>query len=139
MMLYFSNEIDEHGTFFEIRDIVDGAVPRDEYVDEMLTMSLSQIDEIVQFGLASPFDLFGVSVIEITEDILTALALESIEDVLVVDDLFGGPIGLVEGVSDFVDPPILFDVLSGFVSHHGDVLDSSFMDLSIFLVSDCLL
>ncbi|RVW31546.1 hypothetical protein CK203_087930 [Vitis vinifera] len=83
----------EHGTFFEIRDIVDELCHVMSNVDEMLTMSLSQIDEIVQFGLASPFDLFGVSVIEITEDILTALALESIEDVLVVDDLFGGPIG----------------------------------------------
>ncbi|KAL6316723.1 hypothetical protein AAG906_019654 [Vitis piasezkii] len=38
MTLYFSDEIDEHGTFVEIEDIVDGAVPHDEYVDEMLMM-----------------------------------------------------------------------------------------------------
>ena len=41
-------------------------------------------------------------------------------------------VGLVEGVSDFVDPPLSFVILSGFVSHFDDVHDSSFMDLSIF-------
>ena len=44
-------------------------MPRDEYVDEMLVMSLSQIEEIGQLELASPFDLFEVSTIEITEEI----------------------------------------------------------------------
>ena len=65
MTLYFPYEIDEHETFVEIGDIVDGVVPRDEYVDEMLAMSMRQIKEIVQPELASSFDLFGVSVIEI--------------------------------------------------------------------------
>ena len=69
MTLYFSDEIDEHGTFAEIGDITDGVVPRDKYVDEMLTMSMSQIEEIVQPKLASPFDLFEVPVIEIAEEI----------------------------------------------------------------------
>ena len=41
MTLYFLDNVDEHGTFFEIEDIVDGAVPHDEYIDEMLTMSMS--------------------------------------------------------------------------------------------------
>ena len=41
MTLCFPYEIDEHRTFFEIGDMVDGAVPRDEYVDEMLALSLS--------------------------------------------------------------------------------------------------
>ena len=44
---------------------MDEVVPRDEYVDEMLAMSMRQIKEIVQPELASSFDLFGVSVIEI--------------------------------------------------------------------------
>ncbi|RVX02224.1 hypothetical protein CK203_025304 [Vitis vinifera] len=80
-----SATIDEHETFVEIEDIVDGAVPHDEYIDEMLTM--------------------------------------------IVDDLLDGP---VEGASDFMDPPLSFDALSGFVSHSDNVHDSSFMDLSIF-------
>ncbi|KAL6338675.1 hypothetical protein AAG906_021492 [Vitis piasezkii] len=41
MTLYFPNEIDEHGTFVEIGGVVNGAVPHDEYIDEMLAMSMS--------------------------------------------------------------------------------------------------
>ena len=71
-------------------------------------------------------------IIKIVEEILTAPAPEIAEDVLAVVDLSDGPVRLVEGVSDFVDSPFSFDVLSGFVSRHDDVSDFSFMDLSIF-------
>ena len=118
---------------------MDRVVPCDEYVDEMLVMILSQIEEVVQLELASPFDLFGVSVIEIVEEILAAPTLEIAKDILVVDDLFDGPIGLVEGVFDFVDLPLSFDVLTKFVAHSDDVHDHSFIDFSIFLVFACLL
>ena len=91
-----------------------------------------EIDEIVQPELTLAFDLFGVSVIEIAKEILAAPAQESVDNAIVVGDLFDGPVGLVEGVSDFVDPPMSFDVLSGFVSRHDDVFYSSFIDLSIF-------
>ncbi|RVW45515.1 Retrovirus-related Pol polyprotein from transposon 17.6 [Vitis vinifera] len=97
MTLCFPDEIDDHGTFAEIGDVEDGAVPRDEYIDEMLAMSLSQTEEIAPPELASPFDLFGF-----------------------------------EGASDLVDPPLPFDVLSGFVSRHDYVSDFSSMDLSTF-------
>ena len=69
MTLCFSDEIDEHEIFAEIGDIVDGAMPHDEYVDEMLALSLSQIEEIAPPELTSPFDLFRVSVLEIVEEI----------------------------------------------------------------------
>ena len=111
MTLCFPDEIDEHGTFAEIGDIMDRVVPHDEYVDEMLAMSLSQIEEIALLELASPFDLFGVSILEIAKEIQVAPAPEIAEDVIVVDGLFDGPVGLVEGASDFVDPPLCFDVL----------------------------
>ncbi|RVW41401.1 Transposon Ty3-I Gag-Pol polyprotein [Vitis vinifera] len=39
MTFYFSDEIDEHGTFAEIEDIVDEVVPHEEYIDEMLAMN----------------------------------------------------------------------------------------------------
>ena len=39
MTLCFPDEIDDHGTFAEISDIVDGVVPCDEYIDEMLALS----------------------------------------------------------------------------------------------------
>ena len=114
-MLCFPDEIDGHGTFVEIRDRVDGVVPHDEYIDEMLVMSLSQIEEITPLELASPFDLFGVSILEIAEEIQVAPAPAIAEDVIVVDGLFDGPVSLVEGASDFVDPPLSFDVLLRFV------------------------
>ena len=133
MTLYFPDEIDEHGTFAEIRDIVDEGMPRDEYVNKMLAMSMCQIEKIVKPELASPFDLFGVSVIEIAKEIHTTPTLEfSNGDVIVIDDLFEGPVSLIEGPSDFVDPPLSFDVLLRFFSRSDDVYDSSFMDLSIF-------
>ena len=132
MMLCFLDEIDEHGTFAEIGDIVDGVMPHGKYVDEMLVMSSSQIKEIAPPELASPFDLFWVFVLKIAKEIHAAPASEIAEDVLAIDGLFDGPVGLVEGVSDFVDPPLSFDVLSGFVSRHDDVSDFSSMDLSIF-------
>ena len=46
--------------------------------------------------------------------------------------MFDCPVGLVEGASDFMDPPLSFDVLSGFVSRHDYVSDFSSMDLSTF-------
>ena len=46
--------------------------------------------------------------------------------------MLDGLVGLVEGVSDFVDSPLSFDVLSGFVSRHDYVSDFSSMDLDIF-------
>ena len=131
MTLYFLDEINEHETFVKIGDIVDGAMPHDEFTDEMLAISLSQVKEIFQLELPSPFFLFRVSIIEIVEEILTAPTPESTEDAIVVDDLFDGLVGLVEGAFDFVDPLLSFDVLSGFFSRSDNVHDSSFMDLSI--------
>ena len=132
MTLYFLDEVDEHGTFVEIEDIVDGTVPCEEYIDEMLAMSMSQIDGIVQPELASPFDLFGLFAIKVVKEVQTTPALEFSDDVILVDDLFDDPVGPVEEASDFLDPPLSFDVLSGFVFHFDDVHDSSFMDLSIY-------
>ncbi|RVW41617.1 hypothetical protein CK203_068113 [Vitis vinifera] len=74
-------------------DIVDGAAPHDEYIDEMLALSLSQIEESSSWALH---------------------------------------IRSFRGASDFVDPPLSFDVLSGFVSRSDIVSDVSSMDLSIF-------
>ena len=133
MMLCFPDEIDDHGTFAEISDIVDGVVPCDEYIDEMLTLRLSHIEETVQPRLASSFDLFGVSTIKLAEESLTTPTLEPIEDVIAdVDGLLDGPVGLVEGVSDFVDSPLSFDVLSRFVSHPDYASEFSSMYLSVF-------
>ncbi|WKA04934.1 hypothetical protein VitviT2T_022927 [Vitis vinifera] len=136
MTLCFPDEIDDHGTFAEISDMVDGAAPRDEYIDEMLALSLSLIEETVQPGLASSFDLFGVSTIELAEEGLTAPTPESTEDVIVFDDLFDSHVGIIEGASDFVDPPFSFDVLSGFIFYIDDEIAQHDSDDDSSSVSD---
>ncbi|KAL6312412.1 hypothetical protein AAG906_025893 [Vitis piasezkii] len=60
LTLYFMEEVIEYGTFVEIGDKVDGVVPHDEYIDEMLAMGMSQIDGIIWPELVSPLDLLGV-------------------------------------------------------------------------------
>ena len=112
--------------------MIGGVVRRDEYRIEMHMMSMSQIAEMVQFESALPFNLFGVSAIQVAEDIQTILALELMEDVTVSADEFEDTFGFIEGTSDFVDPPISFDILSRFISRSDDVYDSVSMDLSIF-------
>ncbi|RVW30935.1 Transposon Tf2-12 polyprotein [Vitis vinifera] len=73
--------------------------------------------------------MFGVSTIEVLDGPQTILISELLED---DSSLFEGTISLVEGAFDFMDPPLSFDVLSGFVSRFDDVSIASFMDLSIF-------
>ena len=73
-----------------------------------------------------------MSTIELAEEISTTPTPKSIEDVIAGDVLFDSHVGIVEGASDFVDPPLSFDVLSGFVSRFDIVFDHSSMDLSIF-------
>ena len=74
---------------------MDEVIPCDEYIDEMLAMSMSQIDGTIQLELASPFDLFKVSAIEVAEEIQIAPALEFSEMTIFVDDLFEGTVGPV--------------------------------------------
>ncbi|RVX08373.1 hypothetical protein CK203_014115 [Vitis vinifera] len=123
MTLYFPYEVNEHGTFAEIGDKVNGVVPYDRYIDEMLAMSMSCIDWIVQPEFSSSFDLFGVSAIEVVEEIQTTPALEFSEDDIVDDDVFVGVTSLVVVESEHVDPPLSFDVLLGFVSRFDDIFD----------------
>ena len=92
-------------------------------------MTMSQITSIVQLQPISAFDMFGVSTIEVFEGTQTLPIPELPED---DSSLFEGIVSPVEGASDLVDPPLSFDVLSGFVSRSDDVSVASFMDLSIF-------
>ncbi|KAL6340431.1 hypothetical protein AAG906_006094 [Vitis piasezkii] len=54
--------------------------------DVSFGLGLSQIEDVVQLGLTSSFDLFGVSTIEIVDDIPTSLAPEFVkDDILALD------------------------------------------------------
>ena len=73
--------------------------------------------------------MFGVSTIEVLDGPQTIPISELLKD---DSSLFEGIVSLVEGAFDFMDLPLSFDVLSGFVSRFDDVSIASFMDLSIF-------
>ena len=57
---------------------------------------------------------------------------DAITDEVIVDIASPDILGHVVGEFGSVDPPLSFDVLSGFVSHSDDVLTFSSIDLSIF-------
>ncbi|RVW88953.1 Retrovirus-related Pol polyprotein from transposon 17.6 [Vitis vinifera] len=129
LSLCFPEEITSDGVIVDPTEVIDGVVPHDEYRDEMDMMTVSQIAGIVQLQPVSAFDMFGVSTIEVFEGTQTLPVPELPED---DSSLFEGIVSPVEGASDLVDPPLSFDVLSGFVSRSDDVSVASFMDLSIF-------
>ncbi|RVW57810.1 Transposon Ty3-G Gag-Pol polyprotein [Vitis vinifera] len=70
--------------------------------------------------------------IEVAKEIQTVLAPKLMEDVAVGDDLFEDTFNSIEGAFNFVDPPLSFDILPGFISRLDDVYDSASMDLNIF-------
>ncbi|RVW67504.1 Retrovirus-related Pol polyprotein from transposon 17.6 [Vitis vinifera] len=127
LSLCFSEEITDDGVIVDPTEMVDGVVPHDEYQDEMNRMTVSQITGIVQLQPVSPFDMFGVSTIEVLEETQIIPVPELLED---DSSLFEGTVSPVEGASDLVDPPLSFDILSGFVSRSDDVSVASFMDLN---------
>ena len=82
----------------------DDVTPHDSYVDEMGMIGISHILDIAPHGPRSAFDMFGVFMLEIDDD-------DFVTDVS-HDDIS------VEGASDFVDPPLSFDTMSGFVTRY---------------------
>ncbi|RVW83100.1 hypothetical protein CK203_040751 [Vitis vinifera] len=78
-----------------------------------------QITGIVQLQPVSAFDMFGVSTIEVLRGPDSSCSRASEDD----SSLFEGIVSPVEGASDLVDPPLSFDVLSGFVSRSDDIFD----------------
>ena len=129
LSLCFPEEITSDGVIVDPTEEIDGVVPHDEYRDEMDMMTMSQITNIIQLQPVLAFDMFGVSTIEVLEMTQTLPVPELLED---DNSLFEGIVSPIEGASDLVDPPLSFDVLSGFVSRSDDVFVTSFMDLSIF-------
>ncbi|RVW58997.1 Retrovirus-related Pol polyprotein from transposon 17.6 [Vitis vinifera] len=117
---------------------IDSVVHTDRETELQHLFHQLQLKEITSDGVivdptelqpVSAFDMFGVSTIEVFEGTQTLPVPELPED---DSSLFEGIVSPVEGASDLVDPPLSFDVLSGFVSRSDDVSVASFMDLSIF-------
>ena len=129
LSLCFPEEITSDRVIVNPIEKIDGVAPHDKYRDEMDMITVSQITSIVLLQPVSAFDMFGVSTIKVLERTQTLPVPELLED---DSGLFEDIVSPVEGASDPVDPPLSFDVLSGFVSRSDDVTIASFMDLSIF-------
>ena len=98
----------------------------DDYDEELLRMVISQPEP------DSALSDFHVLALRDDEDASLAPDDDAITGDVIVDIASPDILGHVVGESDAMDPPLSFDVLSGFVSRSDDVLAFSSMDLSIF-------
>ena len=86
----------------------------------------TQLDSAVAFDETPAVEVSDVVQTDSTREMLCV-------DVVLADAfMFEGAVSPTVVVSDSVDSPLSFDVLLGFVSRAGDVLTSSYMDMSLF-------
>ena len=119
LTMCFPDEIADYGG-------IDGVMSSDDYDEELLRMVISQPEP------DSALSDFHVLALRDDEDASLAPDDDAITGDVIVDIASPDILGHVVGESDVVDPPLSFDVLSGFVSRFDDVLAFSSMDLSIF-------
>ena len=119
LTMCFPDEIADYGG-------IDGVMLSDDYDEELLRMVISQPEP------DSALSDFHVLALRDDEDASLAPDDDAITGDVIVDIASPGILGHVVGESDVVEPPLSFDVLSGFVSRSDDVLAFSSMDLSIF-------
>ena len=119
LTIFFPDEIADYGG-------IDGVISSDDYDEELLRMVISQLEP------DSALSYFRVLALRDDEDVSLTLDDDVITGDVIVDIASLDILGHVVGESDVVDPPLSFDVLSGFVSRSDDVLNFSSMDSSIF-------
>ena len=133
MTLYFPEEIGNHEPSILFMGVSDGVFLPDDYQDEIAMMSLSQMTDTTQPDSDVAFD--ETPAVEVSDVVQTDSTPEMLYvDVALADAfMFEGAVSPTVVVSDSVDSPLSFDVLLGFVSRVGDVLTSSYMDMSLFV------
>ena len=138
MTLYFPEEIGSHEPSLLFMGVSDGVFLPDDYQDEISMMSLSQMTDTTQLDSVVAFD--ETPAVKVSDVVQTDPTLEMLcVDVALADAFMcEGVVSPTVVVSDSVDSPLSFDVLSGFVSRAGDVLTSSYMDMSLFYYFFCL-
>ena len=119
LTMYFPDEIADYGG-------IDGVMSSNDYDEEPLRMVISHPEP------DSALSYFHVLALRDDEDAPLAPDDDAIMGDVIVDIASPNILGHVVGESDAMDPPLSFDVLSGFVSRFDDVLAFSSMDLSIF-------
>ena len=91
----------------------------DACVDAIDMIGIGHILGATPLGPHFVFDMFGISILEIDDD-----------DGLVATDIIHNIVS-VEGASDYVDPPLSFDTIFGFVTRFDDIFYGN-NDMSIF-------
>ena len=132
LTLCFPYEVDGYGVPFDPIDLIDGVVLPDEYHDEMLMMDMDQMVGCVLPKPTLTFQLSELSevfTIEQIENVSLVLTSEVPVDVTTIEVVLKDIVNLDVVKSGTMDPPLSFDVLSGFVSLFDDVLTLSSMDL----------
>ncbi|RVW92567.1 Transposon Ty3-G Gag-Pol polyprotein [Vitis vinifera] len=90
----------------------------DAYTDVMDMIGNGRILDVTSPGPRSAFDAFGISMLEFDDDgFVTSNVTHDVS--------------VVEGAFDSVDPPLSFDIMSGFVTRFYDVSNGN-NDMSIF-------
>ena len=105
---------------------IDGVMSSDDYAEELLQMVISQPEP------NSSLSDFRVLALRDDEDAPPTPGDDAIMNDAIVDIASPYILGHVVGESDFVGPPLSFDILLRFASRSDDVLAFSSMDLSIF-------
>ena len=115
MTLYFPQEIGRHEPSILFMGVSDGVFLTDDYQDEISMMSLSQMTDTTQPDYVVAFDETpGVEVSDVVQTDSTPEML--CVDVALTDAfMFEGAVSPMVVVSDSVDSPLSFDVISGFV------------------------
>ena len=157
----FLEEIPDYDLPMDLGDETDGVTLPDTYMDEMDMIGTGRFLDTAPRGPHSSFDMFGVSMIDsdavtlydactdamdmigigrildvsspgprFAFDVIGISMLEFDDDGLVATDITHDTVP-VEGASDFVDPPLSFDTMSGFVTRFDDISDGN-NDMSIF-------
>ena len=132
MTLYFPEEIGSHEPSLLFMGVSDGVFLPDDYQDEIAMMSLIQMTDTTQPDSAVAFD--ETPAVEVSDVVQIDSTPEMFCVDVALDDafMFEGAVSPTVVVSDSMDSPLSFDVLSGFVSRVDDVLTSSYMDMSLF-------
>ena len=157
----FLEVVPDYDLPMDFGDDIDGVTLPDTYMDEMDMIGTGRILDTAPRGPHSAFDMFGVSMINTNNvtlydsctdamdmigtgrildasspsprfafDVFGISMLEFNGDGLVATDITHDTVS-VEGASDFVDPPLSFDTMSGFVTCFDDISDGN-NEMSIF-------
>ena len=157
----FPEEIHDYDLPMDLGDETDGVTLPDTYMDEMDMIGTGRFLDTAPRGPHSSFDMFGVSMIDsdavtlydactdamdmigtgrildvspprprFSFDVFGISMLEFDDDGLVANDITHDTI-FIEGASDYVDLPLSFDTMSGFVTRFDHISDGN-NDMSIF-------